>query len=244
MTCSACPAEKIYARGLCSACYWRFKRNGTTARKNVVNQGRCSVSDCDRVAFSKNLCCMHYQKAENPLKTIWKQLRSRCQGGYPEAWDNFDVFVQQIGKRPSRLHQFRRPDPTKAWSLENMVWREPLVTGRETRTREQKAEYAKTWDLRKKYGITPAIYQDMWKAQGGVCAICKKAETRRHRTTGRPLDLVVDHCHRTGDVRGLLCSNCNGGLGSFDDDLDRLRAAIAYLELHAAPVDLVPVPGA
>lgn len=185
------------------------------------------------MAFSKNLCSKHYQQAENPLKIIWKQLRSRCKGGYPPEWDDFETFVSQLSERPSRLHQLRRPDPTKAWSLDNMVWRDPIVGNRQYRTREEKAEYGKIWNLRKKYGITPAIYQQMHAAQGGVCAICKKVETRRHRTTRKPLDLVVDHCHQTGAVRGLLCSNCNGGLGSFDDDLARLRAAIAYLEHHA-----------
>lgn len=234
MACSGCGSEKIFARGLCSACYWRLRRNGSVTRKNVVNSGKCAVAECGRAAFSKNLCSLHYQRAEHPLKTIWKLLRSRAQKKYPPAWDNFEAFLSDVGSRPSPHHQLRRPDPARPWSLENMVWREPLHQGKQTRTREEGIAYRRRWEMRKKYNLTPEEYKTMWAAQNGVCAICGHAETRRHRSTGRPLDLVIDHCHRSTNVRGLLCSNCNAGLGSFDDHIDRLRAAIAYLERHAA----------
>ena len=62
-------------------------------------------------------------------------------------------------------------------------------------------------------------YDALLALQGGVCAICSK---------NRPLG--VDHCHLFNEVRGLLCDKCNLGLGMFDDDPDRLRAAADYLE--------------
>ncbi len=62
-------------------------------------------------------------------------------------------------------------------------------------------------------------YDALLALQGGVCAICSK---------NRPLG--VDHCHLFNEVRGLLCNKCNLGLGMFDDDPDRLRAAADYLE--------------
>ena len=47
---------------------------------------------------------------------------------------------------------------------------------------------------------------------------------------GKRIALVVDHCHDTNRVRGLLCTNCNVAIGHMKDDVERLRAAISYLE--------------
>ena len=77
-------------------------------------------------------------------------------------------------------------------------------------------------DLKQLYGISVEEYAALLAAQGGVCAICKKKEHR--------IRLCIDQCHCTRTVRGLLCTKCNLGLGYFDDDPERLRAAIAYLE--------------
>jgi hypothetical protein len=73
--------------------------------------------------------------------------------------------------------------------------------------------------LWRRYRMSLADFDALLARQGGVCATCKKR---------RPLG--VDHCHVTGKVRGLLCMNCNLGLGHFNDDPDRMRAAAAYVE--------------
>lgn len=73
-----------------------------------------------------------------------------------------------------------------------------------------------------KYGITPDQYNALLDDQNGVCAICyDKCITRAW--------LCVDHDHKTGKVRGLLCSRCNTALGLFKDDVLRLCDAVAYL---------------
>ena len=82
--------------------------------------------------------------------------------------------------------------------------------------------------LRREFRLTGEAYDSMLDAQAGVCAICRQPETKVHRDGGA-LRLCVDHDHATGAVRGLLCSGCNVGLGSFNDDIERLRAAAAYL---------------
>jgi hypothetical protein len=73
--------------------------------------------------------------------------------------------------------------------------------------------------LKKRYGIGADEFDELVRQQGGVCAIC-----------GRENPEHVDHDHDTGEVRGILCFNCNGGLGQFRDSIDALRAAAAYLE--------------
>lgn len=75
-----------------------------------------------------------------------------------------------------------------------------------------------------KYGITLQDYEDMLRAQGGVCAICGGVESNPKFNR-----LSVDHCHDTGAVRGLLCNRCNRALGLLNDDAILLRKAISYL---------------
>lgn len=75
-----------------------------------------------------------------------------------------------------------------------------------------------------KFGVTAEQYYQMLEEQGGVCAICKQPPS------GRFKKLAVDHCHKTGKVRGLLHSGCNTALGRFGDDPEVLRNAVAYLE--------------
>jgi hypothetical protein len=75
------------------------------------------------------------------------------------------------------------------------------------------------------YKITLEDYQEMFDEQGGRCAICGTAEPG-----GRYKVFNVDHNHDTGDVRGLLCGQCNTALGLFKDDSSILLSAIRYLE--------------
>ena len=71
------------------------------------------------------------------------------------------------------------------------------------------------------YGIDVSDYDRMLEEQGGGCYICGKKPTKRA--------LDIDHDHKTGKVRGLLCSNHNRGIGLLDDDISLLARAIQYL---------------
>lgn len=80
--------------------------------------------------------------------------------------------------------------------------------------------------LFKKYGITEIEWNDLFAAQGSACAICRSTA---------PSSIVgwhTDHDHNTGEVRGILCENCNRGLGMYQDDVSFLRRAAAYLGVH------------
>lgn len=82
--------------------------------------------------------------------------------------------------------------------------------------------------LKYQYGITLDEYEAMLRSQNGVCALCNKGETRTHN--GKTTRLVVDHDHVSGDVRALLCHNCNVMIGHSGDDPTLLRSAAAYIE--------------
>lgn len=80
------------------------------------------------------------------------------------------------------------------------------------------------------YGINIEEYNRMEALQKGLCAICgKKEETIRNK---KIINLSVDHDHVDGKIRGLLCCNCNNGLGRFKDCIDTLKEAVIYLEKH------------
>lgn len=80
------------------------------------------------------------------------------------------------------------------------------------------------------YGITSEEYDAMFAEQKGACPICEATDMPTDKRTGRKKPLEVDHDHKTGRVRKLLCPTCNNGLGCFKDDLALLHNAIAYLK--------------
>jgi hypothetical protein len=75
----------------------------------------------------------------------------------------------------------------------------------------------------RKYGITEDQYVQMLEVQGHVCAICQTSEPTAK-------GWQIDHCHSSMKVRGILCQHCNTALGSFSDDVSRLKSAIDYLK--------------
>lgn len=79
--------------------------------------------------------------------------------------------------------------------------------------------------LKRNYGLGPGEYERILQAQGGGCAICgtTKSETIREKF------MAVDHDHDSGEIRGILCSRCNKGIGHMHDSPLLLARAIAYL---------------
>lgn len=95
-------------------------------------------------------------------------------------------------------------------------------------TKEEKAMIHRRVNLKRNYGITPEIFDEMLKNQGGVCLICGDPP----EVASKDGVLHVDHCHITGSVRGLLCHHCNCGLGHYKDTPSLLRKAADYIEQH------------
>ena len=95
---------------------------------------------------------------------------------------------------------------------------------RKCRKKRYKAKYERKTVLKSKYGLTLEAFDEMVEKQNGVCAICLKSEVDVLKKR-----LSVDHCHKTGKVRGLLCSRCNQAIGLMKDDVSSLARAIEYL---------------
>jgi hypothetical protein len=132
--------------------------------------------------------------------------------------------------RAYRLRRIREQGPSAFPKLSYTEYQERH--GREKVLAQKRKHYAShtaTWrDYArfKKYGITAEQFADVLQSQGNRCPICERdfSETRKPH---------VDHDHRTGLVRGLLCNACNVAIGHFDDDTSRMRRAEAYLNAQA-----------
>ena len=112
-------------------------------------------------------------------------------------------------------------------------------TKRQTQCKQCIAEYnaqyhkknaiaRRDYKLQAKYGISHDEYLQMLERQEGCCAICQTSASEEHNQL-----LVVDHCHTTGNVRELLCRNCNLSLGNAKDNINILRSMIQYLQRHS-----------
>lgn len=83
-------------------------------------------------------------------------------------------------------------------------------------------DYRSSNRLRYCYGISILQYELLKAGQNNRCLICNEKKSSR--------DLFIDHCHKTGDIRGLLCHGCNAGLGFFKENIKIMKSAIKYIE--------------
>lgn len=137
-------------------------------------------------------------------------------------------------KARTKRYTERNPERVKAaWKKQNEAQREKRAANRLANIdhvrAKQRAAYAANptkWlasSRKSSYGITPAQFDAMITAQGNRCPICSI------EFDGSPRQQHVDHCHETGVVRGILCRDCNLGLGRFADNTANLQGAIEYL---------------
>lgn len=154
------------------------------------------------------------------------------QGG-AEIWVTPAKFIErrQSANRNARKKYWINPDESRKklreWHHEN---------------RDKKSKSFKNWAVKNKqklrdkrlsrtYGISNETYVEMFGSQLGLCAICGQ-EQQGVTKDGNTRFLCVDHCHKTGAIRQLLCVKCNTGIGQFNDDPDLLKSAMAYLRRH------------
>lgn len=175
-------------------------------------KGTCSIEGCTRPVEARKRCARHYRQ--------W--LRS----DYYVSARGFDPdgtrVCTECEERKSRddFHPTRGKCKVCVAKLHAAYIKTPA--GQVTRYRAQHGQRLRS------YGSSLAEYQQMHADQNGLCAICNRPESRRDRG-GKIKRLSMDHDHRTGTPRALLCNSCNATLGFAEDDPARLEAAAQYL---------------
>lgn len=131
------------------------------------------------------------------------------------------------GRRPT-CRECRNQERRSAYAQDPEPFKAAAKEYKSNLSDEQRKASNRKSALKTRYGLTPEEYDEMLKAQEGTCALCPAMIY----SPGRPGNLAVDHDAETGRVRGLLCNQCNRGLGLLDHDPDRLIAAAMYLLKH------------
>ena len=186
----------------------------------------CEIKGCEQGVFARGWCSKHYtrwQRHGDPLVTTRRPPSTadatekhcpRCSNIKP---------IDQFGKRPNGKPKGYCRECEAAYQRNHAASEGGREQHRQARAKWNEGNHG--YFLEYRYGITRDDYDRMLEEQGGGCAICGTSSPG-----GRDKVFAVDHCHDSNEVRGILCPPCNRGLGQFNDDPARLRAAAEYLE--------------
>lgn len=223
-----------YARGVCSTCYQRLRSQGRLdeyspkpserpcAHCGVTFRPKTMASDveyCSRKCFDaertkRRRVANHYETmgCHQCGKVLLKKRSDArfCSEACGQIWHNANNRKGRIAARASLQ------TPCK-------VCGETVQPPRRSFCSEACRKASRTSD---RYGLTVIELRALRDAQGDSCNICGTSDWGVKGPQ-------IDHDHETGAVRGVLCLNCNNGLGRFQDDTARIAAAAAYLERHA-----------
>lgn len=215
----------------------------------------CCVENCNNTLYSSGYCCAHYKrlklygrlekkplgtKTKHPLFAIWNKRKNK---EFVKEWLDFDVFLKDVGEKPKDTY-LARLDLTKPCGPNNFIWKtifKPIEneTDEDRRKRQRRENlklnptYSREQNYKYVYGITLEQYNEMLKAQNFVCAICEQSETATYKGTDKIKNLAIDHCHKTGKLRKLLCSKCNLFIGKLEESLHLLDKMKVYLNEHS-----------
>ena len=139
--------------------------------------------------------------------------------------DHKRVKQRQATARFRSKNKDRCYQEVKTWKQNNPT----KVKAAKTIWDRKNVHHSKNYHLLKTYGMTLKEYEEMVQLSGNTCYVCGEGETRHHHLSGRIVDLAVDHCHKTGKIRGLLCTKCNQAVGLLRDNPKIARSLADYL---------------
>lgn len=200
----------------------------TLIREQTLTR-RCTLEGCEDDYLSRGYCGKHYQrwrKFGDPMY-VRPNLGNRTVRVTPEIRTCRDCgrvgpaseFRRRRNVCPSCANAYK-----KAWKLAN-----PDKVAASLLRQSARIAQAEIRRRARNNGLDPEMVAAYYNAHDGRCEICGNPP----RPGGR--DLNMDHDHATGEFRGMLCDNCNAGIGRFKDDTMRLESAILYLKRHAQP---------
>lgn len=152
---------------------------------------------------------------------------------------SFDSFKRHKGRKDGFYNQckecvskYRKIPETRNRDREtSKIWRKNnpervKASAKKFRESESGKIAILDWQLKIRYGIPIDKFNEMFNNQKGCCAICGIHQSMLKKRLG------VDHSHKTGEIRELLCNPCNTSLGNFNEDIELIHKAIEYLEKH------------
>ena len=169
----------------------------------------------ERLHYAHGLCHACYAKEKYVNDPVFREKTKESGKVYRQS--NKDM-AREASRKYYRLNRSARIAKAREYVRENperarLQRRKYYVENRERLLHKQRLE---------RVGLTESDYDHMIVDQKGVCAICKQ--------TNRGRQLIPDHCHQTMIVRGLLCHNCNVGIGLLKDSAEILESALLYLQ--------------
>lgn len=170
-------------------------------------------------------CYYHKHKAEIAARRkVWRRKNRVKRAAYLRAWrKTHSELVRSAEKRSRNKNREVILARTRKWRRQNKEYVKEQRKKWNKANPEKASSYKKAAYFKKTYGIDLEERDRLWTAQSRKCAICA-------RPSELPLDM--DHDHETGKVRGILCPQCNSGLGMFQDNPDILHDAARYLERY------------
>jgi hypothetical protein len=167
----------------------------------------------------------YYQKYNNTEKNKEYQKKYRSTESYKKR-------SKEYHKEYDKEYNAEHLEQKKKWRKEHASWLKEYQKKWYQEHKEELKEGRREESLKRSYNISIQEYNLLLGKQEGRCAICGAVESTKHHKSKRVVRLAVDHNHKTGKVRGLLCLACNHAIGGLKDDPELVFRAANYLKQH------------
>ena len=213
----------------CKTCGILFSRKIHLLSKNISENNFCSKQCADKFNSGSNHYEWNNELFKNYKPNISKnKVKSQNIRSITRRARKLNITTEELLKieqeEQFKINQgLRFCNICKEWKLPNKTNPYCEECSIERNKKNYNPEESRTKSLKLKYGLTINDYDKLLLEQNNKCYICHIHVSKLDRS------LAVDHCHKTGKVRGLLCGNCNRFLGQIDDNVDTAKRLVEYL---------------